>query len=75
MFESIFIETISNIDHFPNSVFGVIYRPNTQPKADVDLFICSPIIYLKFLIQFERYIISGDFNIDFLKYDTHDKTS
>ena len=76
VFESIFIETISNIDHYPNSVFGVIYRPNTQPKADVDLF-TNTLFELLDKINNERKkcIISGDFNIDLLKYDTHEKTN
>ena len=32
------LNPFSNIDHYPNSVYGVIYRPNTQRKADVDFF-------------------------------------
>ena len=37
VFESLFIEIGSKSDH-KRSIIGVIYRPNTAPKADIDIF-------------------------------------
>ena len=38
VFESVFVEIISSNDASPNNIIGIIYRPNTQPKADLDIF-------------------------------------
>ena len=56
-------------------IIGCIYRPNTAPKADLDIF-SETILGLMMTIQDENrtaYLL-GDFNIDLLKYNTHDKT-
>ena len=36
VYESLFVEITSNIGK--NMIIGVIYRPNTFPRADVDIF-------------------------------------
>jgi hypothetical protein len=74
VFESIFIEVLSNTNK--NTIVGVIYRPNTQPKADMDIF-TSTLFDLMNIINVEKKksTIMGDFNIDLLKYNSHDKTN
>ena len=59
-----------------NKIIGVIYRPNTQPRADMDVF--SVTLYeIMDMINMENNfaIMIGDFNIDLLKYNIHDKTN
>jgi hypothetical protein len=38
IFESLFIEIFTNDKSNTNQIVGVIYRPNTQPRADMDIF-------------------------------------
>ena len=57
-----------------NTIVGIIYRPNTQPKADIDVF--SQTLYETMdLINSERKfsVIMGDANIDLLKTGIHQK--
>ena len=66
VYESIFIEVVSTSSK--NTIVGIIYRPNTQPKADIDVF--SQTLYETMdLINSERKlsVIMGDANIDLLK--------
>ena len=74
VFESIFIE-IKN-KNSKNILIGVIYRPNSQPKADIDIF-SSTISDIMNKINNEDKIcaIMGDMNIDLLKFESHPKTS
>ena len=59
-----------------NIICGTIYRPNTFPKADLDVFITTLSEILHIINQENKNIILlGDFNIDLLKYETHMKTS
>ena len=56
-------------------IIGVIYRPNTQPRADLDEFTDN--IYTitsKISTENKHAYIMGDFNID-LKFRTHEKTN
>ncbi len=57
-------------------VIGIIYRPNTPPKADLDAFI-NHIRELSNKINREgkQIILMGDFNMDLLKCNTHAKTN
>ena len=74
IFESIFIEVKSiNGDSY---VIGNIYRPNSPPHADMDIFNehLSEIIE-KVNQERKKIIIMGDFNIDLLNYLTHAKTN
>ena len=36
VYESIFIEGVSIFSK--NTIVGIIYRPNTQPRADINVF-------------------------------------
>lgn len=73
IFESLFIECIVNKK---KTIVGVVYRPNTPPKADLDIF-SFHLIELMEIISHEtkNCIIMGDINIDFLNESSHSKTS
>ena len=73
IFESVFIETSSSDNH--SIVVGVIYRPNSAPRADLDLF-SSTLCDIMTIINSEQKtsMILGDMNID-LKYLKHKKTN
>lgn len=72
--ETIFVE----IRHGNNKpiIIGCIYRPNSPPKADLDIFV-NTISEVINLIKSENkeVILMGDLNIDLLKYNTHNKTN
>ena len=74
IFESIFVEIQTKTKK--KNIVGVIYRPNSQPKADIDIFV-STLFELMNIINNENNIctLMGDFNIDLLKYNTHTKTN
>ncbi len=56
-------------------IAGIVYRPNTLPKADIDIFISTMSDILdKINSENKLLLLSGDFNIDLLQYDTHQKT-
>ena len=64
IFESIFIEIQSK---YTNVIIGTIYRPNTPPKADLDIF-QNTLSELMYTIKHEKKnaVIMGDFNVDLL---------
>ena len=68
------------IPHVIESVFfegvGVVYRPNTQPRADIDI-IMQKIIDIQSIIKVENKVsyLMRDFNIDLLKVNIHAKTN
>ena len=72
--ESIFIELKTGSNE--TVVIGVIYRPNTPPRADIDIFNkhLSDIMD-QVTNENKKIILAGDFNIDLLKYDSHNKTN
>jgi hypothetical protein len=74
VYESLFIE-MENESH-KKIIAGVIYRPNTLPRADVDIF-SSTLFDIMEIINSEgkSSLILGDFNICLLKYGINDKTS
>ena len=73
VFESLFVQYKSA--HGKEHIVGVIYRPNTAPKANIDVFTTTMISILDILNRENREsVIMGDMNIDLLKYETHDKT-
>ena len=76
VFESLFIEISSNSKSCPNKIIGVIYRPNTQPRADLDIF-TTTIRDIIDIIDNERKhcIMMGDFNINLLQYNINEKTT
>ena len=73
IFESIFIEIQSK---HTNVIIGTIYRPNTPPKADLDIFE-NTLSELMHTIKHanKNVVIMGDFNIDLLKFEMHNKTN
>ena len=74
IFESLFIEI--NTHEGNKSIIGVIYRPNTAPKADLDIFTTTLQDIMNIINTERRHsIIMGDMNIDLLKSDTHTKTN
>ena len=64
--ESVFFEM--QINERKTIIVGVVYRPNTQPRADIDIFM-QKIIEIQSIIKEENKIsyLMGDFNIDLLK--------
>ena len=74
VFESIFIEFDSQ--NVNPSIVGVIYRPNTPPRADVDIFASTMSDICDIINREKKYcVIMGDMNIDLLKFGTHGKTN
>ena len=65
IFESLFIE-INKQKHNLNQTVAVIYKPNTAPKADLNIFSTT---YLKTLEKLN--VTMGDFNIDLLQSNKH----
>ena len=72
--ESIFIEVQNN--RSKPFIVGIIYRPNTFPLADLDRFI-SELLEVQSKIASENKIayLMGDYNINLLKFNTHQKTN
>ena len=74
IFESIFIEV--KIKHEKNLIVGVIYRPNTAPKADINIFSKTYSDILELINkEHKQGVIMGDFNIDLLQYNNHNTTN
>jgi len=75
IFESIFIEIVNKSER--NIIVGVIYRPNTEPHANMDIF-SSNIEDIMDTIQNEKNkqcMIMGDCNVDLLRFTSHAKTN
>ena len=74
VFESLFIELSSRDSK--RTIIGVIYRPNTAPKADMEIF-SSTLGDLMDIINNEHKsaVMMGDMNIDLLQFETHNKTN
>ena len=55
-------------------IVGVVYRPNSAPRADMDMFM-SKIIEIQDKISNENKIayLMGDYNINLLNFVTHKK--
>ena len=74
IFESIFIEIGSSSEK--HKIVGIVNRPNTPPKADMDIFSVTLYEILDTINRENKNgIIMGDFNIDLLKFGSHSKTS
>ena len=72
--ESVFFEI--QINERKTIIVGVVYRPNTQPRADIDICM-QKIIEIQSKIKEENKVsyLMGDFNIDILKVNIHAKTN
>ena len=72
--ESLFFEI--HINERKTIIVGVVYRPNTQPRADINIFM-QKIIEIESKIKEENKVsyLMGDFNIDLLKVNIHAKTN
>ena len=70
--ESIFFEIRRNLNK--PVIVGVIYRPNTQPRASFDLF-TNHILEIQGKISNESKLayLMGDYNINLLNFGTHKK--
>jgi hypothetical protein len=74
VFESLFVEIIANSGS--SSIVAVIYRPNVPPLADLDLFTTTLLSIMDKISNEKKHcVLMGDFNIDLLKYNTHDRTN
>lgn len=72
--ETLFVELESTKPK--GTIVGVIYRPNTYPKADIDVFIETLRDILNIINKENKNIIlMGDINIDLLNFQTNDKTN
>ena len=71
--ETLFIEV--KLNQTKSIILGVIYRPNSQPRADMDIFTTTLAdITTKINSENKESYIMGDFNIDLLKFQSHEKT-
>ena len=71
--ETLFIEV--KLNKTKSIIVGVIYRPNSQPRADMDIFTTELAdITAKINNENKESYIMGDFNIDLLKFQSHEKT-
>ena len=72
--ETLFVEIINK--HERNTIIGVVYRPNTLPLADVDIFSQNLDSIMEIIhTENKNGFIMGDMNIDLIKFDRHTKTS
>ena len=72
--ESVFFEI--QINERKTITVGVVHRPNTPPRADIDIFMLK-IIEIQSKRKEENKVsyLMGDFNIDLLKVNIHAKTN
>ena len=68
--ETLFVEI--QYKHSKPIIVGVIYRPNTLPRADLDLFI-SNLLEIQSKISNKNKIsyLMGDYNINLLNFGIH----
>ncbi|KAK2149304.1 hypothetical protein LSH36_455g01026 [Paralvinella palmiformis] len=73
VYESLFVE-VEN-ESYKKIIAGFIYRPNTLPPADVDVFTSTLFDIMEIInTDGKSSLILGDVNICLLKYRTNDKT-
>ena len=72
--ETIFMEI--KIKENKSLIIGIIYRPNTAPKADIDIFTKSVFDINNIICnENKEAILLGDFNMDLLKFESHHKSN
>ena len=70
-----FLSTITQILYIYFIIVGVIYRPNTLPLADVDIFTTTLFgVMDEINHENKKCVILGDMNINMLKYGVHNQT-
>ena len=53
---------------------GILYRPNTRPKANIYYYIDTFIATIKRVnAENKQHVIMGDINLDLLQFDVHKK--
>ena len=74
VFESLFVEV--DRQHDKSTIIGTIYRPNSAPMADIDIF-TKTLTDIMDIINTENKlsVIMGDMNIDLLQCQSHIKTN
>ena len=72
--ETLFIEFETSSKN--KSIAGIVYRPNSAPLADIDVFSTTILdIVHKVNSEKKKCYIMGDMNLDLLKYSLHLKTN
>ncbi len=73
VFESVFVEIINKSGK--NSIVGVVYRPNTEPYADLDIFQSTMFDIMSIVTREQKFsVILGDMNLNLLRFGDHPKT-
>ena len=73
VYESLFVELIPKSGK--HIIVGVIYRPNTLPLADVDVFTTTLFgVMDEINNEKKKCFIMGDMNINMLQYGAHNQT-
>ncbi len=74
VFESLFVEIINTKER--NMIVGVIYRPNTEPRADLDIFSSNMETIMDTINNNNMSsLIMGDMNVDILTFQNHRRTN
>ena len=72
--ETLFLEV--KVGKNKSIIVGVIYRPNSAPLANIDTFTESLAVITSNISKEKKdSYIMGDFNMDLLKFRTHEKTN
>ena len=76
VYESLFVEIAPTNQYSKSLIVGVVYRPNTPPLGDIDIFGHHFIDVINIInSEHKTQLIMGDMNIDLLKFDQHVKTN
>ena len=72
--ETLFVEIIN--PRTKNVILGVVYRPNSEPYADVDIFSLNMQELMNNInAENKSCVILGDMNVHLLKFDNHRQTN
>lgn len=74
--ETLFIEIQNPQFSNKTEIVGVVYRPNTEPKADIDIFTSTMNNLMEQINnKNQTATIMGDMNINLLNFKNHNKTN
>ena len=73
VYESLFVEIENQMGR--NAVLGVIHRPNSEPRADLDIYTTTMFDIMDIISKERKNCVLGDMNIDLLKFESHRKTN